>query len=81
MKMLRILVLPMLLLLLTAGCTSKTEYGECIGFFDEDNPHLQYKLSIWNTFIAVVFSETLVVPIVYAADYAKCPVGHKIEYK
>jgi hypothetical protein len=59
---------------LMSGCTSKNEFGECIGTFDDKKPGLEYKLSVWNTFLAVVFVETIVVPIVVVADEVRCPV-------
>lgn len=57
---------------LMSGCTSKNEFGECIGAFDDKKPGLEYKLSVWNTFLAVVFVETIVVPIVVVADEVRC---------
>jgi hypothetical protein len=60
-----------------AGCTSKTEYGECIGVLQDKKPDLEYKLSVWNTFLAVVFSETIVVPVVVVANEHSCPVAKK----
>jgi len=78
MKALRIL-LPILLLLATASCTQRTSYGECVGITDEGKPNLEYKLSAWNTVVAIFFVETLVVPVVYAVDDAKCPVGEKYQ--
>lgn len=63
--------------IIAAGCTTKTEYGECIGVLQDKKPDLEYKLSGWNTFLAIVFSETIVVPIVVVADEFQCPVGKK----
>lgn len=60
-----------------SGCTTKTEYGECIGVLQDKKPDLEYKLSIWNTVLAVVFSETVVVPIVVVANEHSCPVAKK----
>lgn len=60
---------------LLSGCTSKTEFGECIGAFDDKKPGLEYKLSVWNTVLAVIFVETIVVPVVVVANQARCPVG------
>ena len=64
---------------LMMGCKSSTQYGECVGFLsDEDrSPDLQYSWSGRNLFWTIVFSETLVVPIVYAVGYSHCPVGNK----
>lgn len=60
-----------------AGCTSKTEYGNCIGVMQEKNPELVYELSIWNTAMAIIFSETILVPIVVVANQHSCPVAVK----
>lgn len=64
-----------LLLALLAGCTTRTEHGECIGAFDDKKPGVEYKLSGWNLFLAIVFSETIVVPVVVVADEFRCPVA------
>lgn len=60
---------------LLSGCTSKNEYGECIGAFDDKKPGVEYKLSVWNTVLAVIFVETVVVPVVVVANQARCPTG------
>ena len=60
-----------------AGCTSRTEYGQCIGLGDDENPALRYKVSIWNTFLGIVFVETVIVPIIVVVDELECPVGVK----
>lgn len=67
----------MAIVMLTAlmGCTTKTEFGDCIGAFDDGQPGVKYKLSVWNTVLAVVFSETIVVPVLVVANEARCPVG------
>lgn len=62
-----------------SGCTSSTQYGSCIGVADDKEPTKQYKLSVWNTFLAIVFSETIVVPIVVLANETYCPVGEKVQ--
>jgi hypothetical protein len=71
------IILCALVAVLAAGCTTRTEHGECIGVLQDKKPDLEYKLSGWNTFLAVVFSETIVVPIVVVADEFQCPVGKK----
>lgn len=62
---------------LLAGCTSTTEFGSCIGAFDEKNPKLTYKVSIWNTVLAIIFVETIIVPVWVVVDEALCPVAKK----
>lgn len=64
-------------LLLISGCTTSTEYGPCIGAFDDRNPKLEYKVSILNTFLAILFIETIIVPIWVIVDETLCPVGKK----
>lgn len=70
-------IIVILAALALSGCTSKTEFGECIGAFDDGDPALQYKLSVWNTILGVVFVETIIVPVVVVADQIRCPVGVK----
>jgi hypothetical protein len=63
---------------LLSACTSKTEFGDCVGAFDEKKPELTYKLSGWNTFVGVVFSELfLVPPIMVLVNETFCPVAKK----
>lgn len=63
--------------LLVAGCRSSTEFGQCKGLFDDSHPELKYELSTRNAVIAVMLSETVVVPVLWAYSYAACPVGRK----
>jgi hypothetical protein len=56
------------------GCTSSTHLGQCIGVTQEPTPGLIYKASYWNLFLAFIFSETIVVPLVVVFDAIKCPV-------
>lgn len=67
----------MLMTLLLTACTTRTDYGKCIGIGGDEKPHLEYDISYWNIFMGVVFSETIVVPIVVAADQLYCPVAKK----
>lgn len=57
-----------------AGCTSENSKGKCIGAFDKGQPNIEYKLSVKNTVLGVIFVETIVVPVVVIADETKCPV-------
>ena len=64
--------------LFLAGCTTRTQYGDCVGVGEEGrDPALHYKLDTWNVVWAVVFFETAVVPIVVVLDDAYCPVGKR----
>ena len=62
---------------LLSACTTRTQYGECIGIGDDKKPDLEYKLDVWNTFLGIAFFETLFTPIVVLANEAYCPVGKK----
>lgn len=69
--------LAALLLLSTVGCTSKTEYGSCIGILEEKDQTLVYRPSWRNIFLGAVFGETVFVPAVVILDAHSCPVGKK----
>lgn len=60
-----------------AGCTSSTQYGPCIGAFDDKNPHLEYKASAWNIGMAIIFVELILPPTFVVVDETQCPVGTK----
>ena len=62
---------------LLAGCTTRTQYGECVGIGDDKNPTLHYKADVWNVFLGIVFVETVIVPLVVVFDELECPVGVK----
>jgi len=70
-------VLLLALMLTLSACTSHNQYGKCIGIADEGNPNLIYKTDVYNTVISFILIETIIVPIFWALDYAKCPIGHK----
>lgn len=76
MKHTRIIVLILSLALL-AGCTSRTEFGDCIGIADDKDPKLVYKVSAWNLFWAFVGFELILPPILVLANETSCPVGRK----
>lgn len=62
---------------LAVACTTRTQYGRCIGVADTPDQALEYELSLWNAFVAGLFSETLIVPLYTVAYDIKCPVGYK----
>jgi hypothetical protein len=70
-------VAAVIALTLLAGCQSRTQYGECVGIGDDQKPTLEYRLSVRNTFLAVVFFQTLFVPIIVLANETSCPIGPK----
>lgn len=70
-------IAAVLILAILAGCASETEYGKCIGAFDEKNPKLEYKLSIRNAVVGVIFFGLVLPPIFVIADETFCPIGKK----
>jgi hypothetical protein len=62
---------------IATACTSSTAFGPCVGISDDRDPSLTYKVSAGNIFLAIVFSETIIVPVVVIADEVACPVGRK----
>jgi hypothetical protein len=70
----RLIAVAMIFSLLTA-CTSRTQYGECIGAFEEGKKDLYYKPSVLNIVLAVLFVETIIVPVFVIVDQTKCPEG------
>jgi len=62
---------------LLAGCTSKTEFGSCIGMADDKDPALIYAVSKWNLFMGILGIEIIIPPILVAVNQMYCPVGRK----
>lgn len=62
-------------LVILTGCTQRNSYGDCVGLDDKKDPKLEYKLSIWNIAMGILFMELLIPPIVVVADELECPVG------
>ena len=63
-------------LIFCSACTGSTEYGECVGLNNDDrDPALRYKVSVWNAAWSVIGFETVIAPVLWATDYAYCPVG------
>lgn len=70
-------IAAVLLAVMVSGCTSHTEFGECIGAFDEGKPGLKYKASAWNIAIGLIFAPTIFAPVYVIVDQTLCPVGKK----
>ncbi len=66
-----------LLLTLTVGCVSETEYGDCIGVMEEKNSELVYKPSVRNIVLGIIFMELIIPPVVVVIDEFQCPVAKK----
>lgn len=62
---------------LVAGCTTRTDFGPCIGVADEKNPALVYKVSAWNVFLGIFFFGLIAPPIYVLVDSTLCPVAKK----
>lgn len=64
-------------LVLLSACTSKTDFGPCIGVTDDKNPKLDYKVSTWNVIVGVTFFELVAPPLVILFTEIQCPIGPK----
>lgn len=67
----------LLVLLLATSCTSKTEYGRCIGINEIERPELIYKPSVKNIMLGAFFFQMILPPIFVLGDQFYCPVGRK----
>jgi len=81
-KILSSIAFVMAFCLLSVGCDSETEYGQCVGIQDvrqaeQDNPGVLYRVSGWNVAMGVIFLETIFAPIIWLAADFKCPVARK----
>lgn len=65
------------LMLFIAACTSKTEYGDCLGFQNKQDPRYEYEMSGKNVIVGVVLSETLIIPLIVVFDELYCPVRER----
>lgn len=72
-------LLAVCLLVVLCGCESSTNYGMCVGAFENNDrdPKLVYKISTINVAVAVVGFELIVPPVVVIANETFCPVGEK----
>lgn len=64
-------------MLLNSSCSGKNKHGECIGIIDKGDPKLAYELSGWNLGWSLIGFEMILPPVLWATDYAKCPVARK----
>ena len=65
------------LIIFLAGCQSRTDYGECVGINDKQDPSLHYRVSARNVIVGAIFVETIAPPIVVVLDELYCPVGRE----
>jgi hypothetical protein len=73
----KLVLMAVLMAALVSGCTSKTDFGQCVGAFDDKNPALTYKLDVGNAVVGVLFSGLILPPVLVIADETFCPVGRK----
>ena len=59
------------------SCKGRSDLGECIGLTDDGESQLIYKVSVRNAFWSFVGLETIIAPILWFTDFAKCPVRIK----
>ena len=71
------IIMSIFVLALLTGCTESTEFGECIGLSDEEEPNLKYKISVRNAIWSFLAVETVIAPVLWATDFAKCPVARR----
>lgn len=64
-----------MIVLFALGCAGETQYGECVGFGKDRVKGLKYEVSTRNAVWTVVGFETAVAPVVWALEYAYCPIG------
>lgn len=74
----KFMILAALMVMLTA-CTAETQYGECIGVVTDPEPGLVYEYDVGNIVVAVILSETIIVPLIVVLDELKCPVAKRVE--
>jgi thioredoxin-related protein len=74
-----LIALLLLLAVFASACESSTKYGDCVGVLDTKKENLVYHTSVLNVVLAVIFSETIIVPVYVVFDEVECPVGFKLK--
>jgi len=72
------LLTAVLLTLSLASCKGSTEFGECVGL-GEQREDLIYELSARNVFWSILGLETIIAPVLWATDYAHCPIARRAD--
>jgi hypothetical protein len=65
------------MMVMLVGCSSSTQYGDCVGLGEEQNPNLKYRISAQNVAVGILFFSLVIPPVVVVADEFYCPVGVK----
>jgi outer membrane lipoprotein SlyB len=66
MKKITALVILAVLALSLSGCASSNEYGQTYGFANKEskmNPNAKYEVSFGSCVMAIIFCETIIVPV------------------
>lgn len=71
------ILLTSIALLLMVSCTSRTDFGPCVGAFDDKDPTKIYKVNAWNVGMAILFFELVLPPVFVITDETFCPIGNK----
>lgn len=74
-----VVTIMMVAMLALSGCQYDNRHGECVGLMQEDLKvqDMSYNYSVRNIVLAVVFSQTIFVPIIVALTALQCPTGPK----
>lgn len=73
MKLIYILFISLAL----SSCKFSTDEGSCIGFFSKEDPELSYEVSTRNLVWTFLGGASVIIPVMWAAVNAKCPVEKK----
>lgn len=63
--------------LMLSSCTTRTIHGDCVGVLEPKDPTLTYSYDGPNIFLAVLLSETVIVPLLVVFKHLECPDGKK----
>jgi ABC-type sulfate transport system permease component len=61
-------------LCLLSACESQRPGGRCVGINEDRAPGVKYETSVRNIVVAVIFVETIFVPVIVALKELSCPV-------
>lgn len=67
----------LIICVLVSGCTSKTEFGDCVGAFEDKDPAKTYKVDVGNVIVGIIFFELIAPPLYVIFDETHCPVALK----
>jgi hypothetical protein len=61
------------LAILSSGCVDSNSRGPCIGIQTAQDKNTSYEWSIRNCAVGIIFSETIIVPVIVLATDCRCP--------